>query len=45
MRETGSAWGTHILENYMDYLRKFWLVKPMAANLGSMLSHVTVNSQ
>jgi glutamate synthase (NADPH/NADH) large chain len=45
VRETNSVWGQHILNNFMDYLRKFWLVKPMAASLSQMLSHVTVNSQ
>jgi glutamate synthase (NADPH/NADH) large chain len=45
VRETDSAWGHHILDNYMDYLRKFWLVKPMAASLNMLLTHVTVSSQ
>jgi len=45
VRETGSAWGAHILDNYGEYVRKFWLVKPMAASLGALLSLVTVNSQ
>jgi len=45
VKETGSPWGQHILDNYMDYLRKFWLVKPMAASLSMLLTHVTVNSQ
>jgi glutamate synthase (NADPH/NADH) large chain len=40
--ETGSAWGKHILENYMDYTRKFWLVKPKAASLKMLLNDVTV---
>ncbi|MDR0780668.1 MAG: glutamate synthase large subunit [Pseudomonadales bacterium] len=45
VHETGSAWGQHLLDNYMDYLRKFWLVKPMAANLNRLLAHVTLSSQ
>jgi glutamate synthase (NADPH/NADH) large chain len=35
--ETGSAWGQHILDNFADFLRKFWLVKPKAASLGKLL--------
>jgi len=40
--ETGSDWGRHILENFMDYTRKFWLVKPKAASLKMLLNDVTV---
>jgi glutamate synthase (NADPH/NADH) large chain len=43
--ETGSVWGQHILDNFMDYLRKFWLVKPLAANMKNLLQHVTLNPQ
>ncbi|HET8710594.1 MAG TPA: glutamate synthase large subunit, partial [Spongiibacteraceae bacterium] len=35
--ETGSEWGAHILEDFSDYVRKFWMVKPKAANLESLL--------
>jgi len=35
--ETGSEWGQHILDDYLHYLRKFWLVKPKAADIGSLL--------
>lgn len=35
--ETGSAWGQHILDEFNDYLRNFWLVKPKAASLKSLL--------
>ena len=45
VQETGSAWGQHILDNYMEYIRQFWLVKPKAASLQMLLSDVTVNSQ
>ena len=31
--ETGSEWGQYILDNFMSYLRKFWLVKPKAADI------------
>ena len=40
--ETGSEWGAHILANYMDFTRKFWLVKPKAASLKMLLNDVTV---
>jgi len=43
--ETDSAWGQEILDNYMEYLRKFWLVKPKAASLKMLLSYVTANPQ
>jgi glutamate synthase (NADPH/NADH) large chain len=45
VQETGSAWGKHILANYMDFIRKFWLVKPKTAVLKSLLSDVTLNPQ
>jgi glutamate synthase (NADPH/NADH) large chain len=43
--ETGSAWGQQILDDYEDFIRKFWLVKPKAASLGSLLHSVTRNPQ
>jgi glutamate synthase (NADPH) large chain len=45
VQETGSAWGQHILDNYIEYLRKFWLVKPKAASLKMLLNDVTMNPQ
>jgi glutamate synthase (NADPH/NADH) large chain len=33
---TGSSWGREILDNFEDYARKFWLVKPKAASLASL---------
>ncbi len=38
VNETASEWGANILENLDDYLRRFWLVKPKAASLGSLLT-------
>ncbi len=43
--ETGSAWGVELLDNLDDYLRRFWLVKPKAANLASLLSDTRANPQ
>ncbi|GLS24506.1 glutamate synthase large subunit [Marinibactrum halimedae] len=39
--ETGSAWGQEILDDFEDYLGRFWLVKPKAADLASLLDRVT----
>ncbi len=36
--ETGSAWAEHILQEFDDYIGRFWLVKPKAANLRSLLA-------
>ncbi|WP_096086050.1 glutamate synthase large subunit [Agaribacterium haliotis] len=38
--ETGSAHGQRILENFETYVGKFWLVKPKAANLATLLDSV-----
>jgi glutamate synthase (NADPH/NADH) large chain len=35
--DTGSAYATDILNNFDNYLAKFWLVKPKAAKLEAML--------
>jgi glutamate synthase (NADPH/NADH) large chain len=37
VQETGSAWGHNLLDNFADYIGKFWMVKPKAANLDSLL--------
>ena len=34
---TGSDWGREIIENFRDYVGKFWLVKPKAADISSLL--------
>jgi glutamate synthase (NADPH/NADH) large chain len=41
VKETQSAWGQEVLENFTDYLGKFWMVKPKAANLDSLLENLT----
>ncbi|MEH6549184.1 MAG: glutamate synthase large subunit [Pseudomonadales bacterium] len=38
--ESGSQWGSEILDDFHGYLRKFWLVKPKAANLVELLANV-----
>jgi glutamate synthase (NADPH/NADH) large chain len=37
---TGSQWGKAILEDFRDYLGKFWLVKPKAADIGSLIQAI-----
>jgi glutamate synthase (NADPH/NADH) large chain len=34
---TGSEWGDTILDDYRTFLPKFWVVKPKAAELGSLI--------
>ena len=34
---TGSAWAAEILEDFRTFLPRFWLVKPKAAELGSLI--------
>jgi len=34
---TGSDWGREIIENFRDYIGRFWLAKPKAADIGSLL--------
>ena len=36
--ETGSQWGQTILDNFEDYVGKFWLVKPKAADFYKLLA-------
>ncbi len=35
--ETGSRWGQEVLDNFRDFVGKFWLIKPRAANLQTIL--------
>ena len=37
VEKTGSEWGDRILEDYRTFLPKFWVVKPKAAELGSLI--------
>jgi len=39
VEETDSAWGHELLDNFHDYIGKFWLVKPKAASLASLLEN------
>jgi len=35
-RLTGSAWSARILDEFRDFVGKFWLVKPKAASLEAL---------
>jgi glutamate synthase (NADPH/NADH) large chain len=35
--ETGSAWGQSILDDFYDFVGKFWLIKPVASDLNTLL--------
>jgi glutamate synthase (NADPH/NADH) large chain len=37
VEHTGSQWGQAILDDFRDFLGKFWLVKPRAASLESLI--------
>lgn len=39
--ETDSEWGKTLLDEFNRYLGKFWLVKPKASNLNTLLNSVT----
>ncbi|MGS7250044.1 glutamate synthase large subunit [Pseudomonas anuradhapurensis] len=45
VEETGSEWGRELSDNLDDYVRRFWLVKPKAANLKQLLSSTRANPQ
>ena len=40
VEETGSDWGAYLVDNFEDYVGKFWLVKPKAADLDRLLSRL-----
>ncbi len=44
-RETGSQWANELLTNFSDYASRFWLVKPKAASLNSLLAQARSNPQ
>ena len=39
--QTGSVWGDAILDDYRSFAPKFWLVKPKAAELGSLFASLS----
>jgi len=40
VKETGSAWGQEILNDFDGFIGKFWLVKPKAADLQQLLDNM-----
>ena len=40
VKATGSAWGAELLEDFRDYIGRFWLVKPRATELEGMLQQI-----
>ncbi|WP_299732028.1 glutamate synthase large subunit [uncultured Endozoicomonas sp.] len=36
--ETGSSWGQELIDDFYDYSGRFWLVKPKAASLDTLLA-------
>ncbi|WP_339896650.1 glutamate synthase large subunit [uncultured Gilvimarinus sp.] len=45
VQETESVWGEKILANFDDYVGKFWLVKPKAASVKSLLESVKTRGE
>lgn len=45
VEKTGSAWGQIILADFEHYARKFYLVKPKAANIASLLKSTMADPQ
>lgn len=39
-RETGSPWGQELIDHFGSWVGKFWLVKPKAAELDSLLTTI-----
>jgi len=38
--ETGSLWGAHLLNDFRSYIGRFWVVKPKAAAIDSLLTNL-----
>jgi glutamate synthase (NADPH/NADH) large chain len=38
--ETGSVWGQEILDDLRSFIVRFWLVKPKAASIDSLIEHL-----
>ncbi len=41
VEETGSVWGTEILRDFRTYIGSFWVVKPKAASLESLIENLS----
>ena len=40
VRETGSVWGEEILNDFRSFMGKFWVVKPKAAAIDTLLENL-----
>jgi len=40
VRETGSTWGAQILNDFRSFMGKFWLVKPKAASVDTLIENL-----
>ena len=40
IEETESLWAQHLLQDFRDVLHKFWMVKPRAASLDSLVAEL-----
>jgi glutamate synthase (NADPH/NADH) large chain len=45
VKATDSTWGRTVLDEFDEYQRKFWLVKPKAANIKELLKSTVSNPQ
>ncbi len=43
--ETGSEWGQELIEEFYDYRGRFWLVKPKAAGLDTLLANTRESAE
>jgi glutamate synthase (NADPH/NADH) large chain len=41
VQETGSEWGAEILRDFRSYISRFWLVKPKAASIDSLIENLS----
>ena len=37
---TGSQWGAEILDDWRDWVGRFWLIKPKAIDIGDLLDAI-----
>ena len=43
--ETGSQWGQQILDDFEDFVTRFWLVKPKAAELDRLMDNLRTHNE
>ena len=41
VKETGSEWGAEILRDFRSYIGHFWVVKPKAASIDSLIDNLS----